>query len=276
MTTARTARVGGGTGCRQDGLAGSVYRDLWGDTRHIGIFEHAGDTVHDAMARVTERLGHSVQPQPDDRILTVGSGHGAVARHLAAIHGCRVVATDITDLDLTWGKALTQAAGLSHRVSFGWADLHRLPYENCSFDIYWAQECLIQAHSKHVALEEAARVLKPGGRLVLTDLVVRRMTTPDERAAIARHVSWPEMWDSEDYRLALHEAGFAIDAQHDWSDCITTTYERLSTDLQRRRRDLEARMGRDAVAEAAASLRFWIDAAEDDRIGWMYIQARRL
>lgn len=276
MSTARVARAPWGTACPQDGVAGPVYRDLWGDTRHIGIFEHPGETVHDAMARVTERLGLGVGLRPEDRVLDVGCGHGAVARHLAAIHGCRVVAADVTELDLAWGEALTRAAGLDDRVTFAWADLHRLPYENCSFDIYWAQECFVRAHSKHIALEEAARVLKPGGRLVLTDLVVRHLATPDDREAISRHVSWPEMWDPEDYRLALQEAGFAITSQNDWSDCVATTYERLSGELELRRPDFEARMGRTAVEAAAASLRFWAEAADDDKIGWIHIQAQRL
>lgn len=276
MTTARMACVPQTTDCFHDGVAGLIYRDLWGDSRHIGIFEHPGETVHDAMARVTERLVGEAGLLPTHRVLDVGCGHGAVARRLASVHGCQVEAIDISKLDLTWGEALTRSAGLGERVRFSWADIHRLPYENCSFDVYWAQECLLRADSKHIALEEAARVLKPGGRLVLTDLVVRRDTSPDDRAAIAEQVSWPEMWDADDYRLGLLEAGFVIEAQNDWSDCIANTYDRLSDDLERRRREFEARIGREAVNSAAVSLRFWSEAAENDKIGWIHVQARRV
>jgi len=276
MTTPRMARVTRGPDSLQDGVAGLIYRDLWGDSRHIGIFEHPGETVHDAMARVSERLIERAGLRPGLRVLDVACGSGALARHLAAVHACRVNAIDTSDMALAWGEALARAAGLADRIDFSWGDLHRLPFENCTFDVYWAQECFLHASSKHMALEEASRVLKPGGRLVLTDLVVRRETTPEERAAIADRVAWPEMWDQEDYRLVLGEAGFVIECEDDWSDCIAPTYDRLVGDLERRRREFEARIGRDAVDHAAATLRFWSEAAENDRIGWIHVQARRL
>jgi sarcosine/dimethylglycine N-methyltransferase len=276
MSTADAAHVARGTDRFHDGVVDPIYHDLWGDTRHIGIFEDPDETVHDAMARVTERLGREAGVTADMVVLEAGCGHGAVARHLSAIHGCRVMAIDTSDLDLTWGAALTRAAGLADRVRFAWADLHALPYENCSFDVYWAQESFLPARSKHAALEEAARVLKPGGRLVLTDLVVRRATAPADRAVFAEQMSWPEMWDTDDYRLALCDCGFAVEVEHDWSDGLALTYGRLRRELAGRHREFEARRGRLAVEQAAASLRLWSTAAEDDKIGWIHLRAKRL
>ena len=66
---------------------------------------------------------------------------------------------------------LTRAAGLERRVRFIRADYRALPWDNASADAVYALEssCHASGADKADFLAEAARVLKPGGRLVVAD-----------------------------------------------------------------------------------------------------------
>ena len=68
-------------------------------------------------------------------------------------------------------------------------------------------------------------MLKPGGRLVFTDLLVRRGTPEADRQRIYDRVKSPDMWDAPDYAEALKAQGFRIVTEADWSENVAPTYD---------------------------------------------------
>ena len=256
-----------------DGAANEIYRDIWGENIHLGIFASPDDSFQAAMDRSNRRMSERVGFSPETRVLDVGCGYGALARYLAATYGCRVLATNISDRELEWGRELTATAGLDHLVSFDWADFHELPFDDASFDIYWSQEAFLHAADKHRVLAETFRVLKPGGRLVFSDILVRRDTPEEVRARICERVKSPDMWDAPDYRAALARAGFSIAVEEDWSPNVALSYGWVRNELERRRAEFEQRIGRDVVDRTTAALAFWVEAADAGRIGWLYVIA---
>ena len=111
-----------------DGPANEIYRDIWGENIHIGYFESPDESLRSAMARSNERMSQDLGLSAEDYVLDVGAAHGALARYLAERYGCRVLATDISEKELEWGRELTAEAGLSDKVAFRWADFHDLPF----------------------------------------------------------------------------------------------------------------------------------------------------
>ena len=207
-----------------------------------------------------------------------GIGTGAIGTVVCCImkgFGCRVLATNISEREIAHGVALTRQAGLDDRVSFGYADFHALPYDDASFDQYWSQEAFLHAGDKSRVLSEAHRVVKPGGCLVFTDLLVRHGTPEADRERIYERVKSPDMWDTADYKDALTAAGFALETHADWSDNVPRTYAWVRGALERRRGEFEARIGRDVVDRTSTALQFWVDAARAGRIGWECFIARK-
>jgi arsenite methyltransferase len=97
-------------------------------------------------------------------------------------------------VDLTEGMRArawraAKAAGLAARVDIRAGLLEELPVESGSVDVVLSNGVLNLATDKQLALAEVARVLRPGGRLLLADVVVRR-----ELSARARQD--PELWAS--------------------------------------------------------------------------------
>lgn len=97
-------------------------------------------------------------PLPGQATLELGCGEGRVARDLTA-RGHRVTAVDASP---TLVQAAMQAHADGHYVV---ADAVDLPFQDCAFDLVVAYNSLMDVQDMPSAVREAARVLKPGGRL---------------------------------------------------------------------------------------------------------------
>jgi len=275
MTANTTADVVRETQAYYDGAANEIYKDIWGENIHIGLFANSEESLRDAMKRSNERMAEGVGLGPQHYVLDVGCGYGALARFLAQTHGCTVLATNISDKELDWGRELTAEAGLQDKVQFEWADFHELPYKDGTFDFYWSQEAFLHAADKNKVLSEAYRVLKPGGKLVFTDLLVRHGTPQADREKIYDRVKSPDMWDAPDYQDALKKVGFTIEQHEDWSDNVALTYAWVRGQLEQRRAEFEQRIGKDVVDRTSAALQFWVDGGNAGKIGWAYFVATK-
>ncbi len=258
-----------------DGAADQIYREIWGENIHLGLFENEREALPAAMARSNRRMAEGVGLGPDHEVLEVACGYGALARYLAQNFGCRVLASNISERELSWARELTAKAGLADRVEFEYGDFHDLPYAEGRFDFYWSQEAFLHAVDKAQVLSEAYRVLKPGGTLVFTDILVRSHTPDDIRERIYERVNAPEMWDASDYRQGLSNLGFDVQVEEDWSPNVAPTYAWVRGQLERRRAEFEDRIGKELVDRTSRALQFWVDRAGEGYIGWLYVVARK-
>jgi len=143
-----------------------------------------------------------------ERVLDLGCGRGAVllmvAEHLP--HG-RAVGVDIWSVKDQSGNAMaaTQrnalAEGVADRVEVRTADMRRLPFESASFDLIVSSVAIhnIGTESgRDQAINEAWRVLRPGGRLLIADISKSRRY--HQRLAelgatvIRRNLGWRMWW----------------------------------------------------------------------------------
>ncbi|HYF06193.1 MAG TPA: metalloregulator ArsR/SmtB family transcription factor [Acetobacteraceae bacterium] len=142
-------------------------------------------------------------PRTTQRLLDIGCGTGALLELLAPrVEGA--VGVDASRDMLALARTRLAERGLPH-IAVRQADMYRLPLPDAAFDVATLQMVLHYAEDPAAALAEAARTLKPGGRLVIVDLA------PHARAdLLQRHAHrWPGF---DDAALAgwLGAAGCAV------------------------------------------------------------------
>jgi arsenite methyltransferase len=162
---------------------------------------------------VWSRLLGSLGLQGDERILDLGCGRGAVlllsARHLTTGHA---IGVDIWNKDDQSGNspAATRrnaaAEGVFDRVVLQTADMTALRFADNSFDVIVSNVAIHNitgAPQRDVAIDEAWRVLRPGGRLLIADIFgvdryakrLRLHGAPDvERRSLGWRMWWSGPW----------------------------------------------------------------------------------
>jgi arsenite methyltransferase len=152
--------------------------------------------------------------RPGDSVLDLGSGSGTdvFAAAVAVGAGGWVVGVDFTDAQLTVATEVAREHGIRN-ARFARASIDRLPFDDASFDVVISNGVINLSPVKHRVFAEAARVLRPGGRLALADIV---SATP-LKVATRRNT---ELWaaciagaiPATAYLGELEAAGFAITA----------------------------------------------------------------
>jgi SAM-dependent methyltransferase len=115
---------------------------------------------------VVRTLVEAADVQPGQSIVEVGCGSGAVARWLARFTGGAnpINAVDVNDYLLREAAALTRAAGLTDRITFGPGDAESLPMPSNSVDVALSCTVMEEVDADRM-LAEMIRVTKPGGRV---------------------------------------------------------------------------------------------------------------
>ncbi len=129
------------------------------------------DEFHAQGRAGTIALARLASLQPGERVLDVGSGIGGPARFLAARRGVTVTALDATERFCQVAEILTRGTGLEDRVSVVRGDALSLPFADETFDIVWTQALSQNIFDKRRFISELARVLRPGGRVAMFELV---------------------------------------------------------------------------------------------------------
>lgn len=168
------------------------------------------------LGSVTERLEQAAildlaGPLAGKRVLDVGCGDGTYAI-LAAERGATATGIDSSQAMLDAARRRSEDAGV--RVELQLADVMKLPFPAASFDVVVAVTVLCFVRDVDVAVQQIARVLAPGGRLVLGELGSRSVWAARRRVrGLLGSKTWrsARFWTERDLRRLVERAGLAVE-----------------------------------------------------------------
>src|SRR5262249_14172978 len=178
------------------------------------LYEH-GETADLPEQALSASLGCGnptalAQLEPGETVLDLGSGGGIDV----LLSAKRVVTTgkayglDMTDEMLTLARESQRKAGVTN-VEFLKGEIEHIPLPDGSVDVIISNCVINLSADKDAVLGEAYRVLKPGGRFAVSDVVVRGEVPAELRRSV-------ELWigcvagalEESEYRAKLAQAGF--------------------------------------------------------------------
>ena len=178
------------------------------------------DHFHGRGVEATEDMANRLEVAATDHVLDVGSGLGGPARYFARRFGCRVSGIDLTAEFCEVARHLTSrlGLGLGERVSFEPGDALSMPFDDAAFDGAYSMNVSMNIADKRALYREVRRVLKPGGWLVLSEVVRGPGGEPDYPQPWARTAATSFLATAEETRANLAAAGFTIERERDTTE----------------------------------------------------------
>jgi SAM-dependent methyltransferase len=129
------------------------------------------DQFHTGGRRATQELAQLAGIRPGWQVLDVGGGLGGAARFLARKLRCQVTVLDVTPELVEAGARLSERMDLAGLVHFRLGDALDMPFADARFDAVWTQHSTMNIADKRRLYQQLCRVLRPGGRLALHEVV---------------------------------------------------------------------------------------------------------
>lgn len=186
-----------------------------------------GDEWHPGGPALTRRLAGAVLIGRDRHVLDVASGNGNSAKLLAEHFGCRVTGVDYSSDNCAHANAMAARTGLADRIRFVHGDAEDLPFEADSFDVAISECSLCIFPDRAVALQEIRRVLRPGGHLGISDVVVNKSIPESLRDLFGHVLCIGGALSMEGYCEAFSSAGFWSVRSQDASHAIDEMIESI-------------------------------------------------
>lgn len=256
-----------------------AWRLIMGEEFHYGYFTAPEVPLEEATAALTEQMSARAAIAAGDRVLDVGCGTGRQACELAAEVGAEVLG--IT----TSGRGVEAATELAAERGAGGARFEQRDgtdnrLDDASFDVVWALESSHLMRDRPALLGECARVLAPGGRLVLCDIIRRReipFAEVRERRkdfAVLRAVFGDaHMEPLEDYTSTLQQLSMTVTDSTDITEPTLPTFAAWRARVKAHEPALRDLIGEQGVEEYVESTNILESLWRDGTLGYGILAA---
>jgi len=249
-----------------------MYKECWGgENHHLGLFDTTNNFI-EAAEKANENLVEKLNITEEDTILDLGSGFCGLPRYLAKKTPCKnVVALNISEKENEYARAKNQEEGLADKINVIDGDFNNMPFSDNEFNIMVSQDSMLHSPDYGKLLMECARVLREGGQFVFSDILEKSTLTREEAAKIYSRIQVPHLSTFEFYEEKLSEAGFTVKEVQDLgSKNLGKSYQAVHDAVESKKEYLIEEKGIpvETINNALDGLKFWVEKASEDKIGW--------
>jgi glycine/sarcosine/dimethylglycine N-methyltransferase len=249
--------------------ADNFYAIVWGgEDIHVGMYDTPDEDIAQASRRTVEKMAELVTITPSTRVLDIGAGFGGSARYLARTFGCQVTCLNLSEVENERNRRLNEEQGLADLVDVVDGSFEDLPFQDKAYDLVWSQDAFLHSGDRVRVLEEAVRVMKPGGQLVFTDPMSADGTRREALIPILDRLSLDTMASPDFYRRELYRLGMRAVQFHEFADHLPRHYQRVFDETERRAGDLAGHVSDAYVERMMTGLRNWVKGGEAGNLTW--------
>jgi tocopherol O-methyltransferase len=251
----------------------SVYREIWGEHVHHGLWRTGRESVEEATDALSDLVLKSLRPATGSRVADIGCGYGATAARFINARGVHVTGFTLSEAQAQVARERSPKLEVHVR---DWLD-NGMPNE--SFDYAYAIESTEHIADKQRLFDEVSRTLKPGGRFVVCAWIanhkasrwqVRHLLEP-----ICREGRLPGMGTRLDYHLMAETAGLNSSVAMNLTASVSRTwtivtrrvlwrlltdrrYRRYLFDRDKRQRQFALSLPRLILAYRMRAMHYWV------------------
>ncbi|MPZ29021.1 MAG: methyltransferase domain-containing protein [Micromonosporaceae bacterium] len=249
--------------------ADNFYAIIWGgEDIHIGLYESPEEDIARASRRTVEQMAGWVRLSPDTKVLDVGAGYGGAARTLAKTYGCRVTCLNLSEVENERNRALNREHGLDQLVEVVDGSFEDLPFEDSAYDVVWSQDAFLHSGDRSRVIEEAVRVLRPGGELIFTDPMAANGCPPSALTPILERLQLQSMGSPDFYRRHLYRLGMKSVEFRDETPHLARHYQRVLEETERRDSELVGKVSEEYRTRMKDGLRNWVAGGQAGNLAW--------
>ena len=250
--------------------AHNFYYTIWGgEDLHLGIYESEKDTIFEASRRTIQKMAEkSSFIGKKARVIDLGGGFSGSARYLAKNYGWEVVVLNLSGAENQRGRKMNKEQGLDHLIEVVDGNFANIPYPDASFDIVWSQDAILHSDNRSQVLDEAYRVLKPGGEMIFTDPMQADECPEGVLQPIYDRIHLVSLGSPGFYRDYAKQIGFQDMGYVNLDDYLPIHYSRVLEEMENRESELEQVVSKEYIQNMKKGLRYWIDGGNKGYLAW--------
>lgn len=257
--------------------ADRFYATIWGgEDIHVGMYQSDSEPIFDASRRTVEKMVSMLDGlDAKSRVLDLGAGYGGAARWLANTYKCHVGCLNLSEVQNRRNRDMNRAAHMDLMINVVDGSFEDIPLPDESADIVWSQDALLHSGNRLKVLEEAYRVLTPGGQFIFTDPMKRETCPPDVLQPILDRIHLDSIGSFEFYQKAASSLGFEEVQIVDHSECLTKHYSRVLQEIEANYDKLRTVCGTQYLERMKTGLRHWIEGGQSGNLAWGVLHFRK-
>ena len=196
------------------------YEYGWGQSFHFAP-RRSGEGLHAAQRRQEAGVAELLELGPGMKVADLGCGVGGPLVNIAKTTGASVTGLNLNAHQISRGERAVRRAGLQETCGFLLANFMDVPLDDGHFDAAYSYEAVCHAPHKNLCFEEFHRLLRPGGRIALTEWCLTERFDPNDsthrdiRDRVELTNAVPNLLTTSEHVDAVREAGFEILAARD-------------------------------------------------------------
>lgn len=206
----------------------SVNMGYWKDIPVI-----SPEKIHDANRALFSLVSEAAMfSEHDETVVDVGCGFATNMRYCLENHEIKkMIGLNISAFQIDWGNRFLKEAGLSQKGEVIMGSAIAMPFEDNSIDRMVSIEAAFHFETRETFLQEAKRVLKPGGILSMADLIICTPHNWWQRILVksvmkSLYVPAQNVYDYPDYKAIMEKSGLEILHIESMGEVVTVPFHK--------------------------------------------------